>query len=59
MSACFARNQLHSIEVYDDSYDDYHDPLFGITSELKVMRNKNIIESVTIKVQMNAYRVRV
>ena len=35
-----------SIEVYGDDVD----PLFGIPSELEVMRSKNIIESVTIGV---------
>ena len=31
-------------------YNDIFDPLLGIPSELEVMRSKNIIESVTIRV---------
>jgi hypothetical protein len=42
--------------VVNTVYGDDVDPLFGIPSELEVMRSKNIIESVTIGilVQMDA-----
>ena len=36
------------VNIYVD--DDDVDPLFGIPSELEVMRTKNVIESVTIRV---------
>ena len=41
---------LKHIVVNTEVDDDDIDPLFGIPSELEVMRSKNIIESVTIGV---------
>ena len=43
---------LKHIVVNTDVYGDDVDPLFRIPSELEVMRSNNIIESVTIGVQV-------
>ena len=45
---------LKHIVVHIDVQNDQVDPLFGFSSELEEMRNRNIIETVTIEIMLRS-----